>query len=156
MRISTKMSIILLSLIFVGFFTVQAFGQELSAEQKQVWEVAKATWELSKNGETDIEEYKANFHKDLFCLAPKSLSPESRNSWARKWKHFVKIKSFELKPLEIKIFGNIAIVMYFYNYTDPWDNVFSGKSTTIYMKENGKWLLLSGMSSSCQIPSDCP
>ena len=156
MKISTKISIILLSLIFVGFFTVQAFGKELSAEQKQVWEVTKATWELSKKGETDIEEYKANFHKDLFCLSPKSLSPESSNSWARKWKHFVKVKSFELKPLEIKIFGNIAIVMYFYNYTDLWDNVFSGKSINIFLKEDGKLLLLSGMSSSCQISSRCP
>jgi len=156
MKISTKIFIILLSLIFVGFFTVQAFGKELSAEQKQVWEVEKATWELSKNGETDIEKYKANFHKDLFYLGPRSLSPESSNSWARKWKHFAKVKSFEIKPLEIKIFGNIAIVMCFYNYTDPWDNVFSGKSTNIYMKEDGKWLLLSGMGSSCQIPSRCP
>ena len=94
MKISTKTSIILLSLIFVGFFTVQAFGQELSAEQKQVWEVAKATWELSKNGETDIEEYKANFHKDLFFLGPRSPSPESSNSWGKEMEKFCKSKIF--------------------------------------------------------------
>ena len=156
MKISTKIFIILLSLIFVGFFTVQAFGQELSAEQKQVWEVTKATWELLKKGEPDKEKYKANFHKDLFFLGLRSRLPESSNSWARKLKSFVKVKSFELKPIEIKLFGNIAIVMYYYNYKDPWDNGFSGKSINIFLKEDGKWLLLSGMGSSCQKPSRCP
>ncbi|MBL7216340.1 MAG: hypothetical protein ISS62_01495 [Desulfobacteraceae bacterium] len=74
MTISTKIFIILLSLIFVGFFTVQAFGQELSPEQKQVWEVQKATWELSKKGGSDIEKYKANFHyRHRFNSMPVSL-----------------------------------------------------------------------------------
>ena len=62
MKISTKISIILLSIVFAGFFTVQAFGKELSVEQKEVWEVQKTTWELMKRGETDMEKYKSNFH----------------------------------------------------------------------------------------------
>jgi len=142
--------------VFLLYNTNQAFGKEFSAEQKQVWEVTKATWELLKKGEPDKEKYKANFHKDLFYLGLRSRLPESSNSWARKLKSFVKVKSFELKPIEIKIFGNIAIVMYYYNYKDPWDKVFSGKSINIFLKEDGKWLLLSGMSSSCQISSRCP
>lgn len=156
MRISTKISIVLLSLIFVGFFTVQAFGQELSAEQKEVWEVQKARWELLKKGETDIEKLKANFHKAMFYWGWGNLFPVNGDRYAEILRSLVKVKSFELKPIEIKIFGSVAIVMYSYSYTNPWDRVISGRSTNIYMKQDGKWLLLSGMSSSCQNPSRCP
>lgn len=156
MKISTKISIILLSFVFLGFFSAQAFGEEMSAEQKQVWKAQKATWELMEKGEKDIEKYKANFHKDLFYLGRTSVSPANRNRWAMLLINYMTVDSFELKPIEIKIFGNIAIVMYSYNFKNSMDMITSGKVTNIFMKEDGKWLLLSGMSSSCQKPSMCP
>lgn len=63
MRFSTKISIILLSVIFVVFFTVQAFGQEWSAEKKELWNVQQRDWELMKKW--DIETIKANLIKNF-------------------------------------------------------------------------------------------
>ena len=153
MRISTKISIILLSFVFVVFFTVQAFGLELSAEQKELWNVQQRDWELMKKG--DIETIKANLIKDFVYWCHASSMPGGGLSYVKVIKRKVKIVSYKLMPFEVKISGNVGIVMYAWTFTNPFDIVYSGRNTNTYIKQNGKWQMMGGMSASCTKPSPC-
>jgi len=139
------------------FFTVQAFSMELSAEQKELWEGVKTGWEVFKKGDMDVD-LTANYHKDLIYWGWFDLFPRNHEKYVGMLKYFLlgKVKSYEIKPIEIRIVGNVAILMYSYNYTSLVDKNFYGKSTQTYIKQDGKWLFLGGMSGSGQNPSRCP
>ena len=66
------------------------------------------------------------------------------------------IKSYKIEPMGIRIFGNVAIVMYVINITSNLDEKWYRRVTSIYMKQDGKWLALGKMIGSCQSPSQCP
>ncbi len=154
MRISTKISIILLSFVFVVFFTVQAFGQDWSAEQKELWNVQQRDWELMKKG--DIETIKANLIKDFVYWCHASSMPGGSLSYANAITRRVKIVSYKLMPYDVRISGNVGIVLYAWTFTDPHGIVHSGRNTNTYIKQNGEWQMMGGMSASCTKPSPCP
>jgi len=52
----------LFGIAFVGFGSVQGFGQDWSAEQKEVWNLEKASYELLKAG--DLKGYLGLWHQD--------------------------------------------------------------------------------------------
>ena len=153
MRISTKISIILLSFVFVVFFTVQAFGLELSAEQKELWNVQQRDWELMKKG--DIETIKANLIKDFVYWCHASRMPGGGLSYVKMIQLKAKIVSYKLMPFEVIISGNVGIVMYAWTFTNPRGIVSSGRNTNTYIKQNGEWQMMVGMSASCTKPSPC-
>ena len=154
MRISTKISIILLSFVFVVFFTVQAFGQEWSTEQKELWNVEQQDWELMKKG--DIETIKANLIKDFVYWCHASSMPGGRLSYANAITRRVKIVSYKLMPYDVRISGNVGIVLYAWTFTNPDGIAHSGRNTNTYIKKNGEWQMMGGMSASCTKPSPCP
>jgi hypothetical protein len=158
MKISKKILVIMLSLIFTVFFTVQAFGMEMSAEEKEVWEKVTTAWEAFKKGDMDID-LTANMHKDLVYWNWGDLVPRDRERQAKGvWRHYRlgKVKSYDIEPIEIKIVGNVAILMYTYNYTNNMDRNYYNKAIHVYTKHDGKWVLLGGMSGDCKRPSRCP
>jgi len=71
---------ILVSIILLGIFLLwnsKAFGQEWTAEQKEVWDVVQANWETFKKG--DVEAALAMKHKDVvvwFGARPMPLAKE--------------------------------------------------------------------------------
>jgi hypothetical protein len=158
-RNSMKDTILVATALFMACLlgsATRTYGMEMSAEQKEVWDVLKESWELRKNGETDIEKYETHFHKDLFYWGWNLMVPLNKKAWAEMCTTRTHLKSLELMPMEINILENMAIVMYKYSYVNLLDNDISAKVLNIYEKENGKWRLLSGMSSSCQKQSRCP
>jgi len=60
-----------------------------------------------------------------------------------------------LEPLTIKVFGNLAIVAFRYEYSG---NILSGRGRIMatWIKQDNKWLLLSSLGASCDKPSACP
>ena len=85
----------------------QAYGMEMSAEQKELWEKVQKAWEWWKNG--DIEAAKAATHKDYNFWSSSRLFPQSRDDYLNGL-FTIKIKSYELEPVEISILGNLALV----------------------------------------------
>jgi hypothetical protein len=155
MMISTKVSTILLLLIFVAFFAAPTFGMELSTAQKELWSGIQAGWEVWKKGDMEaMETWEVNFHEDYVWWHAFNLFPKNRAEWAKALSSF-KIKSFKLEPYEVRIVGNVAIVQYYWRITIPNGKVFPGRISSTYIKQDGKWKALGGMSASCSYPVSC-
>ena len=71
------------------------------------------------------------------------------------WIQYAIPVTYQLKPYSIQIFGDIANVI----YAAKWKakEKFSGNFHTLvsFKKENGKWLSVSWMASSCEKESKC-
>ena len=154
MRFASKISIILLSILFVFLFSVQSFAQEWSAEQKELWKVQQEEWELMKKG--DIQAIKANLINNFTYLCDRSSMPGGRLSYVNAIRNRIKIVSHKLKPFDVRISGNVGIVLYAWTFTNPQGIVHSGRNANTYLKQNGKWQMMGGMSASCSKPSPCP
>ena len=145
-----------LVMILFGVFLVdnatQTYGMEMSAEQKMLWERVQKGWELWKNGEKEL--WKAGTHKDYIVWLNHRLFPRKRDIYADGLFSF-RLKSYELKPVEISISGNLALVMYSWTFITLPDRTWSGRSTNIFVKQDGKWHLMGSMSASCTNPARC-
>lgn len=110
-------------------------------------------WELWKKREK--EAFKATWHKDGIYWWSLGTIPLGRDRYINLLFNS-KIKSFELKPMDIKISGNVAIIMYYWNVTYATDKVYSGRDTAFYMKQDEKWYFMGGMAASCTNLPRCP
>jgi hypothetical protein len=66
------------------------------------------------------------------------------------------IQSYEIRPIEARLSGNVGILMYHYRVRTPLDEVVYGRIAATYIKQDGKWLFLGGMAASCTTPAPCP
>lgn len=132
----------------------QAFGQKWTAEQKEVWECVKQEVELSKKG--DLEGLLALCHENIISWWGIRDVPYDKElltfNW-RRWFNYDLATTWELKPIAIKVSGNVASVMYNYNHIG--EKVKSkGRKLETWVKENGKWLIFNSLSASCdKLPS---
>ena len=133
---------------------VQAIGQEWSTEQKELWETNKTRWELWKKAE-DPEAFKAKFHKDFVWWGWSNIMPLDKDRWTE-FQLGKMIKSYEIKPIEARISGNVGILMFHYRVTTIFDTFVTGRIAATYIKEDGKWLFLGGMAASCTTKAPCP
>jgi hypothetical protein len=53
-----------------------------------------------------------------------------------------------LTPVEIKVFGNVANVYFIRRVTLQEGKVYSDYAMTVWMKQDGKWLILGEMNAS--------
>jgi len=133
----------------------QTYGMEMSAEsaeQKVFWERVQKGWGLWKNG--DIEGFKAGFHKDYTFWSSSRRLPESKDAYTTRL-FGLSLSSYKLDPVKICISGKLASVMYYWTFTCQY-GLFSGRTTTIFMKQGGKWYAMAGMNASCSNPALCP
>jgi len=135
-----RVAIVVLALSVL--FTVNAQAQDWSAEQQEVWAWEKSCWESD-----DLEYSMTCFHEDFVGWGSSKLTPtcktDRRASFSRSfettdtvWRH--------LKPLHIKVHGDVAVLIYIAVVTDK--DKATGKETTstelwtdIAVKENGAW-----------------
>jgi hypothetical protein len=149
MKISIKIWAIMLSLICMVFFTVQAFGVEMSAEEKELWSRIEMFFEGWKNGDRkDIK-----LHKNFVGWSSSAKAPLGRDDYL----HFifsVPIESYTLEPVKITTTGNFCLVMYNWSIKGFWGSN-AGHSISTYMKQDGKWHGMGEMSASCKKPALC-
>lgn len=139
-----------ISLLFCG--GVKAYGQELSAQQKEVWKMEEASWEFFKQG--DLKGYSALWHKNAQVWGYGGDAPITKGNLFEINKSF----PFPRKPISgretislklgwptINIFNNIALV--YYRLTIEGVDVFpfSSRVSHVWMKEEEKWQLIGGM-----------
>ena len=145
--------------IFVCFFILatsfSAFGQEWTAEQKEVWNVLITNIENFKTG--DVDKIMDGLHDDFILWwndMPIPVEKELAYYKYRAWFKYDIPKNWELKPLTIKISGNIALVATRYKHSGK-KLTQSGRSLSVYVKQNNEWLLLSHTAVSCDKPAKC-
>ncbi len=65
----------------------------------------------------------------------------------RTWVSFRKPKSYEIRPLAIQLFDNVAIACFYYKFTGTKFSD-SGRVTHTWMKQNNTWYLIGLMEAS--------
>jgi ketosteroid isomerase-like protein len=139
-------------IVFSGF---QVFGQEWTDVQKEVWNSVKASWEYFKQG--DLEGFMTTYHDDAVEWWRNKAIPLDKATMKlnfKGWLDYDKPISYELEPLSIKIFGNVANVF----YTVKWKgDILSdyGRHMQTWIKQDNKWKFISGMNASCDKPLNC-
>jgi len=129
----------------------QTYGMEMSAEQKMLWEHVEKGWDKWKNG--DREGFKAGIHEDYTCWPSTRGFPENKDNYTNRL-FGLSLSSYKLDPVKISISGNLALVMYYWTLTSQYGQ-FSGRSTSIYMKQEGKWHAMGSTSALCKRSAIC-
>ena len=123
------------------------FSQEWSAAQKEVWKSVEAYNSLSDVG--NVEGFMAYVHKDYMGWSYDSPLPMDKPA-VRKFVEYEfktsKTVLSDIRPVGIGIFGDIAIVDYYYVsiYKDAEgkEKSSSGRWTDILMKQGDKWVMI--------------
>jgi hypothetical protein len=146
MKHSTKLLALLLAIGLIFLAGVQAFGQEWSPEQKEVWQMEIKYWDLYKEG--NAKGYMELWHKDVIAWPHWAKNPVRQEGLEKfaggPWFNFL---SYDLKPLAINIFDNFAFIYYRYNNVGAANNQsYSGRIGHLWMKQDGKWKIIGGYS----------
>ena len=144
--------------VFVFASGLSAFGQEWTAEQKEVWATIEAVWKAIEKG--DVESAMARRHdnyRGLYSGRPTPTNKDQARKGTERWlSGDFRLTAFELKPIEISITDNVAVVYYWnkweaYNFTKH-----KNRTMEILIKQNNKWVTIGLMGASCAKPEKCP
>lgn len=137
---------------FLGVSTLVA--QEWTKEQKEIWEVVETGW--AKWQEGDFDASIASIHEKYLGWNNKDPLPTSKEKWVKSneaIKDYVKVEYYDLQPARILVYGNVAVVHYYFEnyitYTkedQKKEYNYKGKNAEFYIKEDGKWFLIGDMS----------
>jgi ketosteroid isomerase-like protein len=128
---------------FVLFLPLTAQAQEWTPEQQELWAWESACWETR-----DLETIMSCFHEDFVGWGIGNPKPttkaERRPTFAESFETTESV-SLDLQPLEIKIHGNTAVLVYL--ATTVTRNKETGvetraveKWTDVAMREGGRWV----------------
>lgn len=124
-----------------------AAAHDWSAAQKEVWKAIEAYNAAYDRG--DIETFMNYFHNDYrgwLYTAPVPSDKATVRKFVEYSMKSSKVLVSNLAPAEISIFGNVAIVHYFWTSiekgTDGKEETNSGRWTDILMKQGDKWMLI--------------
>ncbi len=133
--------------LFLGLGISSVFAQEWTPAQKEVWKNVNTYWEIMTKG--DVNGFLEYFHADYAGWENGEPLPSTKEE-TRKWLSYSyaegKVLIFDLKPVAIKIHGDVAIVDYFYTMVkenkDGKKNPETGRWTDILLKQGTKWVLI--------------
>ena len=145
---SLTIAVSLLMILIVSLaLPSQLAAQTWSAEQQEVWQNVQALFEFGNK--SDVEGFMSYFHKDfhgwisgqpvLTNKADRRLIVENNmGRWEVVWRI--------LKPVGIKIHGDVAIVHYYHiltvRYADGEVQTRQERWTDILMKQGDRWVLI--------------
>ncbi len=128
--------------------SMQVFAQEWSAAQMEVWKNVETYNSLGM--QKNLEGFLEYFHAD-YCGWEYGDPLPTNKADVRKylehsgWKTRMILIS-DIKPVAIKIHGNVAIVHYYYTVTqkdaEGKEKSSSGRWTDILIKQGNKWLMI--------------
>jgi ketosteroid isomerase-like protein len=136
----------LVILICFVFGITRVSAQEWSSAQKEVWKTEQDCWAVMAKG--DLNGFFDYFHPDYVGWDYSSDLPSTKEEMTKIFTFFygnAKILFYEIKPLVIKVYGDIAFTDYkymLYTEADGKKKSEKGRWTDILMKQNGKWLLI--------------
>ena len=138
----------LLAAVLVPCLASPASAQEWSDEQMEVWRNVETYWDVGTI--EDLEDLVSYFHEDFLGWRSRDLFPTNkadRRLWLERFfETGEKQVLLILKPVGIKLHGNVAIVHYFYSetirHTDGTEESDKGRWTDILVKQGNKWVMI--------------
>lgn len=142
-----KLFIASLALLFFVLIAMPAAAQEWSAVQKEVWKNVEAYWGMDAAG--NLDGFMSYFHDNYMGWDINEPVPMDKAS-VRKFVEYeyktTKTIVYNIKPVAINVFGNVAIVDYYYTRilkdAEGKDKSRSGRWADIVMKQGDKWVLI--------------
>jgi len=142
-----KRNLILTIVLFLGIGFSSVMAQEWSPAQKEVWKNVNDYWSLMAKG--DVNGFLEYFHADYAGWENSEPLPSGKEE-TRKWINYayqgIKIPVYEIKPVAIKIHGNVAFVDYYYSTAkenkEGKKSLETGRWTDILLKQGTKWVLI--------------
>jgi ketosteroid isomerase-like protein len=137
-----------LFVIVLGFGFTSLRAQEWSPAQKDIWKNVNDYWSLLAKG--DIDGFASYIHADYVGWDNESVLPGTKEE-GKKWLDFgkqggEKILLYEIKPLTIKIYGDVAFVHYYYTMIkqngEGKKSPEAGRWTDILLKQGNKWMMI--------------
>ena len=133
---------LLIALAVVIFMPLTAQAQQWTAAQQEVWEFEETCWATQ-----DLEALMACFHDDFLGWGVGYPVPTSKADRRPRFARDLETEDIvylNLKPLDVRVLDNVAIVLYLATYTSK--NKATGKETTvterwtdICLKEDNRW-----------------
>ena len=150
-----KASVLVFLCGIIVFWGLQAFGQEWTAEQKEVWGKIQARWEAIKSG--DVEAALALLHNDFTVwMANYTLTSDKKyiKRFWNKWVSYTKPKTYVLKPIDIQIINNVANVFYAYKWKAEVRGG-EGRNLEAFIKQDDTWVQISSYGCMCDKSPMC-
>ena len=146
-RSSMKNKIAMLAVLFFGISLSTVMAQEWSAAQKEVWKNVNDYWGMLAKG--DVNGFSEYVHADYVGWDAHSPLPNTKEESKKELAYYMqgtKMPLFNIKPLAIKIYGDVAFVHYYYSYVqemqDGKKRPEKGRWTDIILKQGSKWVLI--------------
>ena len=147
MKHPIKNLVVLTILYFAVFALAPLSAQEWSAAQKEVLKAVELSWASWK--EQNLEEFLSHLHPEFSGWSYSDDLPNSKDSEG-KWAQFSfeteKLLIYEIKPVVIHVYNNVAIAHYYYSDvvkdTEGKQEARKGRLTDILIKDEGKWLFI--------------
>ena len=161
MKVKTLLTMHEVSVIFVVIiisvnFQYTAFGQELSATQKGVWETVESYWNTWK--EKSVGKLRPFYHKKYVHWGAEYTWPFSSATMDPPPGYLDGvgdvIDSYELTLHEVRVWDNVALVMYESKVT-YLGNTQRLRCTDIWLKEANNWQIIGSVRDSCSTLPNC-
>jgi len=132
----------------IAFWSPQANANEWTEAQKEVWKSVEVIWENSKQG--DANAVMAIFHDDCVIWRSTVRLPVDKYKMTLLYRAWLtgpdKPVSYELEPLSIHIFGNVANVYYIYTWGTKKEPKYNRvRSMQTFLKQDNKWMVIGTM-----------
>ncbi len=129
------------------FAATSVIAEEWSKEQKEVFAAVEAYSEMVMK--RDVEGFLKSVHKDYSGWDYDTPVPYGFES-LKKWVSFgfprSEILIYEITPLKILVFGESAVIHYYFYYRvkdyEGKEKSYTARWTDILAKKDGKWLLI--------------
>jgi len=151
----TRIAIFLLLCGVIVFWGFRVSAEEWTEAQMEVWNSVKAPWEYFKQG--DLEGFMSIYHDDAVEWWREKVIPLGKAEMKfnfKRWLDYDKPVSYELEPLSIQIFGNVANVFYQAKWKGNRLSNYSRHLQT-WLKQDNLWKFISGIEASCDKPLKC-
>lgn len=141
--------LILVSVVLVGLSAANAMAQAVSADAEEVKATLVDMWAAIEAG--DVERYANYLHPDItvfgesdvYLVEGKELEVRSIAGWVERAKGV----HTEMHQPKVLVRGDVAWITYYWtdSGTEGGERFTSrGKSTRIFVRENGEWLCIHG------------
>ena len=124
---------------------VGASAQTWSAEQQEVWQALEGCWAHFVNENFDAA--LACHHEEFSGWLYGEPVPRDLNNVKALVPYFYETRdtrAYELRPIVIKVHGDVAVIHYFYIEVQEWaggqEHIEQGRWTDVMLKQDGKWV----------------
>jgi hypothetical protein len=144
-----------LALILIGLGTSQAFSEEWSPAQREIWKMVETYWSTYK--EKGGESLPAFYYIEAIVWGAETPWPSERNivSYGGGDGLGGLIDSYALTPHKITVFDDVAIA-YYESKGTYLGKPFRLRFSQTWLKKDGKWKIAGAMHGSCTKLPRCP